>query len=143
LRDGRDASSGRLSTWTTMPITITVDEPRRRVHGRADGIVTHADVVDYLAERRARGLLEHAALVDLNGAETNLTADQIRDLTDLRRRLRRSHTLGPTAVVAQNDLLYGMMRMYQILMEDADQFLVARDEGEAERWLEAIATREA
>ena len=106
-------------------------------------MITHADVVDYLAERRARGLLEHAALVDLNGAETNLTADQIRDLTDLRRRLRRSHTLGPTAVVAQNDLLYGMMRMYQILMEDADQFLVARDEGEAERWLEAIATREA
>ncbi|MBV9881312.1 MAG: hypothetical protein JO180_12485 [Gemmatirosa sp.] len=119
-----------------MPISITVDEPTRRMVVTARGIVSHADVVDYLTQRRDRGLLGHATLIDCGQADTDLTAQQIRDLTTRRRRIQRGHVVGPTALVAERDLLFGMLRMYQILMEDGVSLHVVRTCAEAERWLD-------
>jgi hypothetical protein len=50
--------------------------------------------------------------------------------------------VGPTAVVADTDVFYGMARMYQLLAEfDGIAVGVFRDVAEAERWLDTFPAR--
>ena len=50
----------------------------------------------------------------------------------------RQAPFGPTAIASDNNVLYGMARMYQILAErDGISIGVFRSLPEAERWLRA------
>ena len=127
-------------TRPVMPISIAIDESRRRIHVTVHGDFSYADAVSYLEQRRDRGLLGYAALIDCGDADTGLTTDEIRSLVELRRRLMGEQPIGPTAIVAQRDVLFGMLRMYQILTDDAVSLHVTRTLDDAERWLAATDT---
>ena len=120
-----------------MPITYVIDRIQQRMTTHADGLVTFDDInrhLDAEEHERALGLPE---LFDARGATTNITADQVRRLVRRAADTARKAPLGPTAIVADNDVAFGMARMYSILMEDvAGSVSVFRDLGSARRWLD-------
>ena len=102
-----------------MPIQYVIDGIHQRVLTHADGLVTFQDLSEHLdAEERDRGLGLHE-LFDARGATTNVTADQVRMLVQRAADTLRRIPLGPTAIVATDDVAFGMARMYAILTEQA------------------------
>jgi hypothetical protein len=123
-----------------MPIEYVIDRIHQRVLTHADGLVTFQDLNQHLdAEERDRGL-ELPELFDARGATTNLTAEQVRTLVYRAASTLRRIPLGPTAIVATDDLVFGMARMYAILTEDSGARVeVFRDVESANRWLQEVS----
>jgi hypothetical protein len=121
-----------------MPITYVIDRFRQRMFTHASGLVTFRDVNCHLDhEERDRGL-DLPELVDARGARTDLNSEQVRRLVQRAVRLMRTMPLGRTAIVADDDTLFGMARMYSILAEHDGIFVdVFRDIESAEQWLDS------
>jgi hypothetical protein len=121
-----------------MPITYVIDRLHQRMLTQASGLITFQDVDDHLdREERDRGL-DLPELVDARGARTDLTSAQVRALVQRGIRMLRTIPLGPTAIVANDETLFGMARMYSILAEhDGITVDVFRDVDSASRWLES------
>jgi len=121
-----------------MPITYVIDRYQQRMITHATGLVTFHDVNHHLdREQRDRGL-DLAELVDARGATTDLMSDQVRRLVQRLAQLIRATPLGPTAIVADEDTLFGMARMFSIFAEhDGISVEVFRDIDSARRWLES------
>jgi hypothetical protein len=121
-----------------MPITIEVDHARRRVFTRARGNITYDEIRAHLSDQARLQGLAYPELVDATGATTDLTSKEVRELVTRTRDLLRHGPLGPTAIVATHDVLYGMARMYEILAgDDGVAVGVFRSVADAERWLSA------
>jgi len=123
-----------------MPIQYVIDGIHQRVLTHADGLVTFQDLSEHLdAEERDRGLGLHE-LFDARGATTNVTADEVRMLVQRAADTLRRIPLGPTAIVATDDVAFGMARMYAILTEQAGARVeVFRDVESADRWLQELS----
>jgi hypothetical protein len=123
-----------------MPIHYSVDPVRRRIVTRADGVVTFKDINAHLdLEQRNRDLAA-PEVVDARGATTNLTTEEVRALVRRAADMSRVVDLGPTAIVTTNDVVYGMARMYSMLVEGyGANTEVFRDLESAERWLNQIS----
>ena len=123
-----------------MPIRYSVDRLHGRLLTHADGIVTFHDINAHLdLEQRDRNL-DRPELIDARGAKTNLTADEVRRLVQRAASMLRNVDLGPTAIVTDNDVVFGMARMYSLLAENAGVVAdVFRDLESAAQWLDWIA----
>jgi hypothetical protein len=123
-----------------MPIQYVIDGIHQRVLTHADGLVTFQDLNQHLdAEERDRGLGLHE-LFDARGATTNVTAEQVRMLVQRAADTLRRIPVGPTAIVATDDVVFGMARMYAILTEEAGARVeVFRDVESANRWLQEVS----
>jgi hypothetical protein len=120
-----------------MGISVEVDHARRRVYARASGPVTFGDIQTHLAEEGSEGGLPYRELVDGRDGEPQISAAEVRDVVELLRTLGKSSQLGPTAVVVDTDVAYGMLRMLEILLGDVCEIRPFRDPAEAESWLSA------
>jgi hypothetical protein len=81
-------------------------------------------------------LLNNRLLIDARSANIELTSAEVRDLVEETRRLRNGLGPTPVAFVTERPVLYGMIRMYQILALDIHPgFCVFRNYEEAERWV--------
>jgi hypothetical protein len=123
-----------------MPIRYVIDGNRKRLLTHAEGLVTFQELSQHLdAEERDRGL-GLPELFDARGATTNLTTGQVRTLVQRAADTLRGTALGPTAIVATNDVAFGMARMYAILTEQAGARVeVFRDIESATRWLDGVS----
>jgi hypothetical protein len=123
-----------------MPIQSVIDRIHQRILTHAEGLVTFEDLGQHLdAEERDRGL-ELPELFDARGATTNVTTQQVRTLVYRAAATLRRIPLGPTAIVATDDLVFGMARMYAILTEDTGARVeVFRDVESANRWLQEVS----
>src|ERR1700681_2366845 len=100
-----------------MPIEYVIDKIHQRVLAHADGLVTFEDLSQHLdAEERDRAL-ELPELFDARGATTDVTAEEVRRLVQRAADRLGRIPLGPTAIVATDDVVFGMARMYAILAE--------------------------
>ena len=122
-----------------MPLTYVIDRVQQRMITHADGLITFDDISRHLdAEERDRGL-DLPELFDATSATTDLTSDQVRRLVRRAADTTRRIPLGPTAIVAKQDVVYGMARMYSILMEGIGSPVeVFRDVEAALKWLREI-----
>jgi hypothetical protein len=107
------------------------------MRARAEGLVTYAQVVALLDAGKRGGAAGYDELFDATGATTDLTADQVRALALRARAMRQQGPLGAVAVVATNELAFGLARMYALLCEavgaPAEGF---RTVAQAEQWLD-------
>jgi hypothetical protein len=127
-----------------MAIRYSVDRLRGRLLTHADGIVTFHDINAHLDVEQRDHNLERPELVDARGATTDLTADQIRRLVHRAADMLRVAQLGPTAIVTDDDVVFGMARMYALLAErEGIVAEVFRDVESANRWLDSMATGQA
>ena len=121
-----------------MPIMSVVDRLRQRMFTHVSGLVTLRDVNRHLDQEERDRELDLPELVDARGAKTDLTSEQVRRVVQRLVRLMRTIPLGPTAIVADDDTLFGMARMYSILAEHYGiNVEVFRDIDSARRWLES------
>ena len=80
-------------------------------------------------------------MFDARQATTNLTSAEVRHLVERMRSKAVVGTLGPTALVTTNDVVFGMARMYSLMSDTFDhRFTVFRSMIEAERWLNTGAS---
>jgi hypothetical protein len=122
-------------------MTFVVDRVLQRMVTHADGLVTYADLTEHLdAEERERGL-GLPELIDASGASTDVKPDDVARLVQRAARTSQRVPLGPTAIVVQDAMAFGMARMYAILMDRVGAPVeVFRDRSAAVRWLESISS---
>jgi len=122
-----------------MPINYTIDEERNLVLTVASGTLYDADVMQHKAALRddPRVTPDIKELSDVRGIEQlDVTETGIRQMIRFDRDAAAStggHTL---AIVATEDIIFGMARMYEMLTEqNVRSVQVFRDIDEATRWL--------
>jgi hypothetical protein len=123
-----------------MPIRYSVDRLHGRLLTHAEGLVTFDEINAHLDVEQRDGNLDRPELFDARGATTDLTADQIRRLVRRAASMRRAGDVGPTAIVTNSDVVFGMGRMYSLLADGAGVAAeVFRDLESATRWLDQMA----
>jgi len=118
-----------------MSITVTADHARRLLQVRATGPITLGDIRAHLEEERVVGGLPYRELIDARGYSPAFSAEDVRSIVTLLRRLGQESRLGPTAIIVDSDDGYGMLRMLEILVEDVCAIRPFRSREEAEKWL--------
>lgn len=121
-----------------MPITYHLDVARRHIIGTATGTVTYADLAAHLEMEQSEHALGFTELLDCRDATTTITTAEIRQLAEALEKLARREPLGATAVVATNDALFGMLRMYDALTEQIRPLRIFRRLADAEQWLASV-----
>ena len=123
-----------------MPIRYSVDRLHGRLLTHADGVVTFQDINAHLDLEQRDHNLDRPELIDARGATTRLTTEQIRRLVQRAANMLRVADLGPTAIVTNDDVIFGMARMYALLADSVGVAAeVFRDVDSASRWLNRIA----
>ncbi len=123
-----------------MPIEVTPDTSRRWLVATATGELGAKELQDFLRTERTGDLRDWRLLFDATGASTHITSGQIQALAmQAGGSLRNEGRRAPVALVASSDLLFALMRMYQIRCENEgiDTIRVFRSRPEAEDWLSA------
>jgi hypothetical protein len=122
-----------------MPYTIECVDGGRGVRSVGSGVVTGAEIRAALAEivgrnlERARGL--RYAVVDLTGVtELRVTPTDVRRIAAEDRALQAVTPVGVVAVIAAQDHVFGMARMWETLVENGWETHVFRAAGEADAW---------
>ena len=127
-----------------MPVTYRIDQARGRMETLAVGLITYEDILRHLEEEEGDEALAMEELLDARAATTNLTSDQVHALVRRTDSLVRKGRFGAVAIVTDNNVVFGMARMYQILCEELPVRIgVFRDLDEAEVWLNGEGRRAA
>ena len=121
-----------------MPISMSVDHARRQIVARVSGPVTFADIRSHLEMERAEGGLPFGELMDGRGSQSFVSPAEIQEIAGIVRQYGSTTRLGPTAIVVDNDLEYGMLRMLETLVEDVCEIRPFREWEEAESWLASV-----
>jgi hypothetical protein len=121
-----------------MAISFHIDTVNKRIYSKAEGLITFEDLFNHIGAEVGPEVARYSEIFDCSGATTNLTVEHVRRLAEERRKIGESQPGGPTAVVATNDLFFGMLRMFDMLTETVRPLRVFRDMKAAEAWLDAI-----
>jgi len=122
-----------------MAISFHIDKVNKRIYSKAIGLITFDDLLDHLRAEIGSEEASYAEIFDCSGATTNLTVEQVRQLAEERRTIARGQVAaGPAAVVATNDLFFGMFRVFDMLTETVRPLRVFRDMDSAEAWLDSV-----
>jgi len=116
-------------------MTTTIDHAHRRVFVRAEGTITLDDIRSHLEQERVGTGLSYDELIDARGFSPDISQQSVRAIVDVLHRLGKESRLGPTAVIIDNDVGYGMLRMLEVLVGDVCQIRPFRHQQEAEDWL--------
>jgi hypothetical protein len=126
-----------------MPVTYQIDLSRRLIHTRCIGDVTPEEITEHFRElEQDPGRPERLnVLLDLT-EETSLPETQdLREVKYQLNKLFRRVRFGACAIVACDEALFGMMRMFGVLTaEYFDVTEVFRGIADAEAWLATVAT---
>ena len=124
-----------------MEVTISIrskyDAELGLLFTTATGLVSYEEVQKHLDEEARSGMLVYPEIFDATNAWTNLTDEEVRQIVRRLVELNRTSSLGPTAVVTKNDVLYGMASMLGILSElhGGPRFGVFRNFDAGLKWL--------
>jgi len=119
-----------------MPVDYTIDKSQRMVFSKAYGILMDQDIISHQEMLRDDPEFDpgFSQLADCTGVTKadDLSTDAIYELA--RRNLFGAES--KRAFVAPQKLVYGLIRMFQILTEDyPDELLVCKDLTEARKYL--------
>ena len=123
-----------------MPVTYQIDKNRQLIHTKCSGPVTIEEVVAHFHT------LEHDpecpprpnVLLDLTEQTSIPLKGNLQDVAGEITRIRGTVTFGACAIVARQDALFGMLRMFEVFAEKC--FLrthVFRKMEDAQEWLAA------
>ena len=122
-----------------MPISCRIDDTRRRLYTRAEGLVTFEEMRAHVYTELSADAATYCELIDCRNATTSVSAAQIRRLAAERKKVdARQRRPGPVAVVATDNVFFGMLRMYNALTDTIRPIEVFRDAQAAEHWLESL-----
>jgi len=121
-----------------MSVTYHIDKVKGIIRTRCIGNVTFDEVVDHFRElERDPDCPNHLdVLLDLSETTSIPEANQLRAVSYQIGRIRERVKFNACAIVACKEVLFGMMRMFEIFAEEQFRMTcVFREVGEAEAWL--------
>jgi hypothetical protein len=119
-----------------MSIYYFRDQQNNRLITTAEGVVTFEEINAHLDLEERNGDLNRPELIDARNASTTITAEQVRHLAHRAAGMLSRMRLGPSALVTNDDVVFGMGRMYSVFAESAGAIVeVFRDIDAANRWL--------
>lgn len=124
-----------------MPISYTIDNENRRIYTHCEGVITYEDFRAHMNAEEGSPATSYGEIFDCMDATTNITPDQIRSLAVERQTVAERRKAAPVAMIAANDHLFGILRMFDILTEAIRPMQVFRTVEAAERWLNEITRR--
>src|SRR5208337_2243985 len=139
LKAGRTRVAVRVLRLQPAVLSHTVDAERNEVTTTAEGTVTLEEVRAHLNQEKSDFALPYRELIDARQAIVSLSSSELQEIVGLLRSLARSHRLGRTAVVVSTDVAYGIMRVFQVLVEDVCEVQPFRDLATATLWLNGRA----
>lgn len=123
-----------------MPITFSLDEPRRRIRTSVEGSVTVDEVAGHFENLLRDQVVGYADLIDARKAKGPgwFSAD-VRRAAELVRSMGGSAAVGPRAVLVSTSAAFGMVRMLSVLLAPWMTMEVFRDEDSAGEWLDLVS----
>ena len=100
-----------------MPIGLNYDPDVGILFTSAEGLLTFDEILRHLNEERNAKGIAHSEIFDATQARTNSTAEQVRVGVQRMIEMLRQGAFGPTAVITNNDVVFGMASMPAILSE--------------------------
>ena len=100
-----------------MPINFQYDPDVGILVTRAEGLLTFDGILRHLNEERKADGVAHPEVFDATQARTNSTAEQVRVVVQRMIEMHRQGAFGPTAVITNNDVVFGMASMLGILSD--------------------------
>lgn len=122
-----------------MKMTMTRDRVRRRLFVRAQGPITLQDIREHLEDERDTAGLGYAELIDARGYRPAFSPADVREIVEILRDLAKESALGPTAIVVDTPVGFGMLRMLHILVEDVCAVRPFYRLEDAEKWLAQVS----
>jgi hypothetical protein len=122
-----------------MTVTYQIDQARRRIHTRCVGAVTLDEVLQHFADlvRDPDCPARLDVLLDLSEITSLPTSSQLTAVTTEVARVRPHVQFDGCAIIATQDALFGMARMFEVFAESYfGATRVFRTVGEGTRWLE-------
>ncbi len=128
-----------------MPFTIQLNQSNRLLSIEGCGVLDNEDVVAMvkatIAHSEAEDLI--GVLLDLTGVEAMGTSlDAVKSAAATNRKTTPFQGLR-FAVVAPEDITFGLARMYELLRDEGESVHVFRDYDAARQWLEDPGTNPA
>ena len=100
-----------------MPIDSHIDETNKLTVFKATGVLRYDEIISAV-KSFYEGQPTENVLWDLSDiTEIQLTSEQVESIVSLSKRFNSARSKGKTAFVAQNDLVYGLSRMFNTLGE--------------------------
>lgn len=121
-----------------MPISYTVDDEKKRMYTRATGLVTFEELRAHMNAEEGKPAGTYKEIFDCSDATTDVTTEQIRSLVAERIAVAQRRTPSPVAIVANTDLFFGIMRMFDSMSDSIRPIRVFREREAAAYWLESI-----
>jgi hypothetical protein len=130
-----------------MPITYVIDRTRRTVYVSASGVLTPQDLFTY--QNKVWSAPEHRGLdecVDMLGVTDIVAAtdSNMKALAELSARMDDPSVKSRLAIIAREDLHYGLARMYEAYRsmqpKSTRMLAIFRTREDAERWLSGQST---
>lgn len=123
-----------------MPITFSLDEPRRRIRTSVEGSVTVEEVAGHFENLLRDQVVGYADLIDARKAKGPgwFSAD-VRRAAELVRNMGGGVAVGPRAVLVSSAAAFGMVRMLSVLLTPWMTMEVFRDEDSAGEWLDLVS----
>ena len=121
-----------------MPVTYKIDAANSLIRTKCSGLVPVEEVLGHFQTLEKDPECPRIAdvLLDLREMLTNPKSHEIRDVALEIKRVRHSVEFRTCAIVASSDALFGMMRMFEVFVEDYFHETQAfRSMSEAEAWL--------
>src|SRR5262245_46061186 len=99
-----------------MPVTYQIDTAKKLIHTVCAGPLTVSDVVNHFRELEQDPSCPDRAdvLLEVHAGTTAPKVTELRDVTLAIGRIRGRVQFGTCAIVATTDLLFGMMRMFEV-----------------------------
>ncbi len=124
-----------------MPASYMLDRTRHQVRTTVTGSISVGDILGHFEAMRREGTLGYAELIDvrevvppfLSASDIMKAAKSVRDSLTQQR-------FGSRAVVVSDDLMFGLARIFTIILSDHFPIEVFRHLKEAEEWLAVEST---
>jgi len=100
-----------------MPIDFHYDPDVGILFTRAEGLLTLDQILRHLNEERNAKGVAHPEVFDAIQARTDATGEPVRVVVQRMIEMARQGAFGPTAVITNNDVVFGMASMLAILSE--------------------------
>jgi hypothetical protein len=124
-----------------MPVHYTIDSNQNRIRTTCDGYVTFPEVAQHFQELRRDPQFHDGldVLLDLSGCTSLPSAEQLRDVVGLIDTRKLPLRFGACAIVATDDALFGMTRIFEVYARDVfTETEIFRMAEEGERWLNSL-----
>ncbi len=118
-----------------MPITFSIDYPKRQLNALAVGPIGFPEMEAHLIEERKAHGLSYREFVDARQAVPKVSAAETRRFIALILELAQENDLGRTAVLVSTDFAFGLVMMVTYMVSDVCEIRPYRDEQEAKAWL--------